>query len=436
MKESKEAGKVHLVGIGGIGVSALARYFLSKGWDVSGSDASDHPELRGMGVRIFKGHSEKNVPEDLDILVYSPAVPEDNPEIVKAETENVRVLSYPQALGEITERYYTVAVSGTHGKSTTTSMIALALEEAGFDPTVIVGTKLKEFGGTNFKKGNSSYLVIEADEFKAALLNYSSDVAVVTNIEEDHLDFYKDIDDIISTFKKYTKENLNQEGCLIINEDDENAPLLKKVFPGKVARYSLKDEETKELNLSIPGRHNLSNALAAWKACLELGAEKEKILKALSAFTGTWRRFEEKDVVTEKGEVRIINDYAHHPTELKSTLQAAREKYPREKLVAVFQPHQYERTYHLFEGLRKAISSAETDEFLITDIYTVKGRESEDIKRRVSARMLCEKTKNASYAGSLRDTKKKLLKVLQGGEVVVIMGAGDVGGLERMISKF
>ncbi len=434
MKDHKKK-HVHFVGIGGIGVSSLARYFLSKGYSVSGSDVVPCEELKKTGISVFQGQSADNVPQSAGLLIYSNAIAEGNEEVAVARKKGLKIESYPEALGELTRNYYTIAISGTHGKSTTTAMLSLIMIKAGLDPTVIIGTKVKEFGSTNFRLGESKYLLIEADEFAAALLNYYPQIAVITNIEEDHLDFYADIDDILATFKKYVRDNLGK-GTLIINKDNENASILKDEAKGEVAEYSLKQKEAEEIKLSVPGKHNLSNALAAFTAARELGIEKETAIRVLEEFTGTWRRLEEKDVVLKNGtRVKIINDYAHHPTAIKATLDAVKEKYPGKKIVAVFQPHQYQRTYRLFSRFVEVLSAVDVEKLMIADIYTVKGRETEEIIKKVSSELLCKEVKKALYTGNLEKTGEYLLENLQGNEIVVIMGAGDVYDLEGYIKK-
>ena len=346
---------IHFVGIGGIGVSSLARYFLSRGYSVSGSDVVDCGELKEEGAKIFHGQSSENVPLSTTLLIYSIAVGEENEEVSAARERGVKVQSYPEALGEVTKNYFTVAVSGTHGKSTTTAMLSLIMIKAGLDPTVIIGTKLREFENTNFRAGKSEYLLIEADEFAAAFLNYHPKIAVITNIEEDHLDFYSDIGDIMDTFRRYVTDNLG-EGVLVVNEDDGNARSLTNEAKGVVRSYSLRQKEGKEINLSVPGEHNLSNALAALAAAEEMGIQRETAVKALEEFTGSWRRFEEKEVLLKNGlKIKVINDYAHHPTAIKATLVAVKEKYPDRRITAVFQPHQYQRTYSLFSQFVEAL---------------------------------------------------------------------------------
>ncbi len=430
---TKEKGHVHFVGIGGIGVSSLARYFLAEGHTVSGSDVVSCTDLEKEGVKVFKGHFASNVPSNTSLLVYSAAVTQENEELVRAKKDGITVKSYPEVLGGITKKYYTITVSGTHGKSTTTAMLALIMIKTGLDPTVIIGTKMKELEGANFRKGASKYLLIEADEFGAAFLNYHPQIAIITNIEEDHLDFYRDIKHILSTFEKFVRENL-KGGLLVINRDDNNAGSLKRKARGRVEEYTQTQKEAKDIVLSVPGKHNISNALAALTVAKNLGIEKEKIIEVLSTFKGTWRRLDEKDTVLKNGrKVRVVNDYAHHPTEVKVTLEAVREKYPKEKVFAVFQPHQYERTYRLFADFVKVLSSVDVEKLMITDIYTVKGRESKETMEKVSSDLLCKTVKKAICTGSVRDTGEYLLKNLQGNEILVIMGAGDVYNLEGHI---
>ncbi len=428
--------KIHFVGIGGIGVSALARHFVAEGFLVSGSDLFAN-NLIMEGVKVFQGHSSENIESDTDMVVYSPAIKDDNPEILRAKELGIKVQSYPEALGDLTRNHYTVAVSGTHGKSTTTAMLSLIMIKARLDPTVIIGTKLKEFNNSNYRKGNSKYLLIEADEFRASFLNYHTNMCVLTNIEEDHLDYYKDLNDILDAFSTYL--SFVKDGAVIANKDDKNIlHLLKDFDEVPVVWYQIGEKEVFSIrrSLSVPGEHNVYNALAAFHAAKEMGIDEKTILLALSEFKGSWRRFEEKEVLLTNGKkVILINDYAHHPTEVKATMSAVKEKYPQKKIVAVFQPHQYERSYRLFSSFINVLSGISSDDLFITDIYTVAGRESEEIKKKVSARMISEQSKGSTYSGNLRNTAEKLLKHLQGEEVVVIMGAGDVYKLEEMISK-
>jgi UDP-N-acetylmuramate--alanine ligase len=420
--------KIHFIGIGGIGISALAQYYLAKGYEVQGSDLVSSEvsnKLEKSGIKINLGsHKKENISKDIDLVIYSPAVQKDNPEFEQAKNLNINTLSYPQALGELTKEYFTIAISGTHGKSTTSSMIALTLIKAGFDPTVIVGTKLKEFDDNNFRIGKSKYLVIEADEWQASFLNYHPNIIVLTNIEEEHLDYYKDLNHILDTYKKYIA-NLKDNGVLVVNEDDNN--ILKIVNNFKP--YSLKQEEADRLRkiLKIPGDHNIYDALACLETARSLDIPDEISFKALSEYRGSWRRFETKDIKLNNKSITLISDYAHHPTEIKATLKATRQKFPDKQIWCIFQPHQYQRTYYLFNDFVKVFSQPFVDKLIITDIFDVAGREKGEIKDKINSNKLVEEI-NKSWVKYLNkeEIKDYLENNLKGGEVVIIMGAGNV----------
>ncbi len=436
--------KIHFIGIGGIGVSALAQYYLAKGHKVSGSDLVSSEitgSLKKSGAKIFiVRHLAKNLPDDTDLLIYSPAVSSDNPEIEKAKKLGIKIQSYPEALGELTKKYFTIAVSGTHGKSTTCAMIALVLMKAGLDPTVIVGTKLKEFNGSNFKIGKGKYLVIEADEWQASFLNYWPKIIVLTNIEREHLDYYKDLKHILKTYKEYVN-HLPKDGILIANRDDKNIQKLKV----KSQSYALKWKEAKVLReiLKVPGEYNIYNALAALTVARALKIPDKISFKALSQYAGAWRRFEIKKGEINDKKFTIISDYAHHPTEVKATLEAARERFPNKEIWCVFQPHQYQRTFYLFndfvrvfsEALRRTQGKPALDKLIITDIYDVTGREKKQIREKINSRKLTKKI-NKSEAICLPKGKIKnhLKRNLKNGEVVIIMGAGDIYKLAEEFS--
>ncbi len=443
--------KVHFIGIGGIGVSALAHYYLAKGAQVSGSDlvySEILDSLKKEGAEIFIGkHSERNLRRDTDLVIYSPAVKSDNPEIKKAKKLKIQIQSYPQALGELTRQYFTIAVCGTHGKSTTTAMIALILVKSGLDPTVIIGTKLNEFGRSNFRAGKSKYLVIEADEHFASFLNYSPKIIVLTNIEADHLDYYKNLSNYIDAFRKFIN-SLPDDGFLVINRDDKNSQKIfnmneKKKTSKKIdiEFYSFKDKEVEKLReiLQVPGRHNIYNALAALKAARILGISDKQSFDTLSRYRGSWRRFEIKEGEINNKNFILISDYGHHPTEIKSTLEGAREKFSSKKIILIFQPHQYQRTYYLFNNFvdvfRKGARDFLFDKAIIIDIYDVVGREDKKIKEEINAEKLVKKinSRRVIYLPK-EEIKDWLINKLKGGEVVILMGAGDIYDLESDFS--
>lgn len=425
---------IHFIGIGGIGVSALAKYYLEKGHKVSGSDlvSSEITEaLEKKGAKIFIGkHKSENLLKNVDLVVYSLAVQKSNPEFKKARSLKIKTQSYPQALGKLTKEYFTIAVSGTHGKSTTTSMIGILLAKAGLDPTVIVGTKVKEFQDSNCRVGKSKYLVIEACEHEESFLNYWPQIAVITNIEKEHLDYYKNLNNILKAFNKFVS-NLSKKGILVINDDDKNT---KKILSkSQVQKYSLKQKEAKELKkiLKVPGEYNIYNALAALAVARILGISNKIAFQALAGYQGAWRRFEIKKCRAPDSKIKIlvISDYAHHPTEIKAVLKATREKFPKKKIWAVFQPHQYQRTFYLFESFIKVLSAAPVDRLIITDIYDVAGREQRTIKKNISSQKLAERIRAKNkvvYIPNIGKTAHYLKDNLKGGEVVIIMGAGDI----------
>ena len=430
---------IHFIGIGGIGVSALAKYHITKGNAVSGSDVMNSEIVEGikkLGAEVVIGpHKAENVPKATELVIHSPAVTKDNPEYLQAEESDIRILSYPESLGELTKTHFTIAVSGTHGKSTTASMIGLLLVTAGLDPTVIVGTKLKEFDNSNCRVGKGEFrgkplLVIEADEHFASFLNYTPDIIVLTSLEADHLDFYKDLDHLKETFKQYISQ-LKEDGRLVVNKDDKN--LIDVVGDAdNVVWYSLSQKEAAEVRerMQIPGIHNVSNALSALEVGRLLGIPDEKNMEGLYAFQGTWRRFE----FFEMENYTLVSDYAHHPTEIAATIQAAREKWPTQKIILVFQPHQYQRTKALFGDFVDVLSHIPVDILIIPDIYDVPGRE--DTGTGVSGKILSEAVKEkitssmeVFHIPDIKDIPAYLTKTITGEEIVIIMGAGNIYNL-------
>ena len=442
--------KIHFIGVGGIGVSALARYYLTQGHQVTGSDlvSSEITDaLKKSGAKIFIGrHKAKNLPKDADLVIYSPAIQKSNPELLKAINYKLKPKSYPEALGELTKKYFTIAICGSHGKSTVAAMIGLLLVKAGLNPTVILGTKLREFSDSNFRMGglpntkykilNTKYLVIEADEHFASFLNYWPKIIVLTNLEADHLDFYKTFKNYALSFKKFIS-HLPKDGILVANKDDQNIYNNFLAAVKKLLWYFLKQKEAKKLRkiLKVPGEHNVANALAALAVARILKIKNKISFKTLSEYRGSWRRFEITKILYPKP-YTLISDYGHHPTQIKVTLEAAREKYPKRKILCIYQPHQYQRTYYLFndfvkvftEALRKGESGSPlADKIIITDIFEVAGRENKKIKKKVDSKKLVKAIFNplVSYLpkGKIINYLKKNLK---GGEVVILMGAGDV----------
>lgn len=444
---------VHFIGIGGIGVSAIAKLLHTQGVRVTGSDASESAqteELRSLGILVNCPHSADHISKDTDLIIFSEAVPEENPEREAGRKLDIRALAAAAFLGEYTSDKKLIAVSGTNGKSTTTAMLGLILEKAGMDPTVILGSKLAAFPLGNVRVGKSDIVVLEADEYRAKFLHYHPSMVVLTNIEEDHLDFFEGLEDIVKTFDAYLSQ-IKKDGVVVLNADDETSMHELRV-EGKRVTYGMREEANYiathlhvgqgmqryeivhdgktcgEYVLHVPGRFNVSNALAAASAAHELGVSEEVIQEALAAFPGIWRRFE---VVGKFQDAMIVSDYGHHPTAMRVTLQAAREFYPHQRIVLVFQPHQHNRTKRLFDDFVASLSLA--DYAIVSDIYHVAGREesaditSEDLVRAVDL------PDRVVYGGTLDETKEMVKKIVQKNDVVIVMGAGDVDRVAREI---
>lgn len=451
--------KIHVVGIGGIGLSGLAAILHLKGKRVSGSDQEESEttkKLRKMDIPVHIGHTadvfnnSKTRPEK---VIYSLAIEKSNPELREAARLGIPRVSYPEAVGELSKEYFTIAICGTHGKSTTTAMISKILIENNFDPTVIVGTKLREFGGDNFRLGKSKILVLEACEYKRAFLNYRPRAIICHTIEADHLDYYKNLDDYKKAFEQFAVR-LPKDGYFFGNIDDDAVQgilqkLQKSHFPSyNMFSYGMKHpaadfllkknsiwhrgKKEGDLRMQIPGIHNRSNALAAYALCATLGVAPKDILKSLYGYKGTSRRLEEKG---RFGKTLILDDYAHHPTEIRATLQALREKFGKKKICVVFQPHQYSRTKKLFKEFTQAFGAA--DEVIIPNIYEVR----DDKKDRVSVsaeelvKGIQKNQKNAKYGEGMENTTKYLKKKGSDFDVIITMGAGDVWKIGEALIK-
>lgn len=404
-------------------MSALARYYFSKEWKVSGSDLAESgvtEDLKREGIKINIGHTEEALPGDAEKVIYSVAVEKDNPELQKAEKLNIKTLTYAEGLAELTKENFTIAVSGSHGKGTTTAMLALIMIEAGLDPTVVIGTKLKEFGGSNFRSGESKYLLIEADEYDRSFLNYRPNIAIVTNVDAEHLDIFGDIDGVVGAFNQYLK-NLGKDSAVIVNGNDENT---EKIILGCEANIVYFEKGS--WDLSVPGEFNKFNAEAAWQAAKLLGVERGVAEVALKKYKGAWRRMEEMEPISGYEKAVFYADYGHHPTEIKVTTKAIKERYPDRKLLLIYQPHQVKRLEALFDEFISAFIDA--DELVLLPVYEVAGREGETGKTSAD---LAEAVRDRNSKAGLRQnvhhlqTFEEALKLIQE-QVVVFMGAGDI----------
>ncbi|MCI8609386.1 MAG: UDP-N-acetylmuramate--L-alanine ligase [Firmicutes bacterium] len=450
-----EFHNIHCIGIGGIGLSAIAEILLSRGYTVTGSDMKESDitmNLAQKGARIFIGHSADNV-ENAQMVVYSAAVGSDNPELVRAAEKGIPAVTRAQLLGVLMDEYESsIAISGTHGKTTTTSMVSLVLERAAMSPTILVGGNLTEIGG-NVKVGDSQYFVTEACEYMDSFLSLRPKVEIILNIDSDHLDYFKDIDHIVNSFDRFAK--LVPETGTIIAYDAN--PFVNKVIHGRtnVVTFGLNEncdyqatsirfnengmptftvmkdgKQLRQIQLSMPGEHNILNALAAFACCHTLGVEENLIGDTLESFRGTQRRF---DIVgTTAGGVKIVDDYAHHPTEIKATL-AASQNVPHNKLWCLFQPHTYTRTMALFDEFAEAFDK--TDKLILAEIYAA--REKNIYK--ISSAQLAEKIqkshpdKEVLFMDSFEEIAKYVHEKAQSGDMVITMGAGDIYKVGEMI---
>lgn len=437
--------KVHFIGIGGISMSGIAEILLKKGYKVSGSDSTKSPiidKLINIGAEIYIGHSEENI-KDVDLVVYTAAISKDNPELKKALSDNIKTINRAEFLGYLMDGHkYNIAVSGTHGKTTTTSMLSHITINANLDPTILVGGELNVING-NVRTGNSEYFLTEACEYKESFLKFFPYIGVILNIDADHLDYYKDINHIKSAFLKFANL-IPKDGYLItcaedknINDiiEDINCPIItyginkgdiqaKNIsFDNKgCANFDvIKDSSTLfSVKLNVPGNYNILNALASICVSFVLNIDKKYIVNGLESFYGTHRRFELKGI---KNNVTIIEDYAHHPTEIKATLSAAKN-YPNNRIICVFQPHTYSRTYSLYEDFTE--SFYDTDILILADIYPAREKDTGIVSSDMLGHTLRQKNINCVNLHSFEDISNYLKKETKPGDLVLIMGAGDI----------
>jgi len=419
----KNIKTAYFVGIGGIGISAIARMLMLQGIKVYGSDRDASKvtdELAKTGATIFIGQKKENIEsitEMIDLYVYTVAIPEENSELKVARASDVYVLSYPQMLNVASKEKYTIAISGTHGKTTTTAMVVKIMIDAGLDPTVIIGSLIDQH--TNFIAGKSKYLVVEADEYKKSFHNLQPSVLLINNLDEDHLDFYKDLADIQDSFFEVAQK-IPKEGFLIANTDDIHVQPVLKNATSTIVSYQY---EKIDFTLRVPGEHNRSNARAALAVASVLGIDSKKAKQSLGEFTGVWRRFEYKGI-TKKGIV-VYDDYAHNPQKVKALLSGAREYFGKDKrIVVVFQPHLFSRTKTLFSLFVESFDDA--DMVLLTPIFPAR----EIFDPTISSDMLAEalKEQRNKYACSFKTFKEieDFLELnLKKEDVLITVGAGE-----------
>lgn len=443
----KNSDHIYFIGIGGISMSGLAEILSSRGYKVSGTDIRETPvtkHLQSVGVHINIGHSAENITDDVTHVVYTAAIHDGNPELEAAKAKKLIILDRAQLLGQIMgEHSNSIAVSGTHGKTTTTSMVSEILLAAEKDPTITVGGILPTIG-SNLKIGKSPYFVAEACEYYNSFLRLNPLVGIILNIESDHLDFFGSLENIYHSFHDFAKR-IPENGVLIINKEIPNVSEISKGLVCRVETFSLSedanwtaknimhhedgkntfdvyynDNKMTTIHLNVPGDHNISNALAAVASAHFLGISSEDWVKGLNHFAGTDRRFQRKG---EKNGVLVIDDYAHHPTEIRATLAAAK-KVKHNTTWCVFQPHTYSRTKFLFEDFGDAFFNA--DEIIIADIYAARETDDGTVSAAQLAQRIAETGKSAHYVGNFDEILAYLESHCQSGDLLLTVGAGDV----------
>jgi len=423
----KNIKKVHFVGIGGIGMSGIAEILLSRGFEISGSDKSLSEitsRLSELGIKVYEGHSPENL-KDVDVLVYSSAVSRDNPEVKAAAERKIPIIKRSEMLAECMRMQYGIGIAGTHGKTTTTSMVGLTLTEGKIDPTIIVGGKLSGLGGTNARLGKGEFIVVEADEFDRTFLKLTPAIAALTTLETEHLDTYKDLDDIKSAFIEFANK-VPFYGFIVLCMDE---PALLDIIPQinkKIITYSSKftikyfGKELGDITLKIPGLHNVKNSLVAVTIAYELGIDFKTIKRALESFSGVYRRFE----VKYNKEILVVDDYAHHPTETTVVLAGIRAGWDR-RLVVVFQPHLFSRTKDFYQEFGRSFLNS--DVFICTGIYPAREEPIEGISGELISNAAKKfGHKNVIYVDDKNDVPKVLNEIKKSGDIIITMGAGDI----------
>ena len=409
-------------------MSALARLYLHEGATVSGSDAVESENTKKLeteGATVLYDQKGENITDSMSLVVYTEAMPHSHPELEAAREKGIKTINYFEALGEIANEYYLIAVAGTHGKTTTTAMLADILEEASFDPSVVVGS-LRSKTGSNYRAGKSKYFVVEACEYKRDFLTLRPDVLVITNLEHEHVDYYKDLEDVQSAFAELA-QRVPKDGAIIAATTDLKVKPILKHVKARVVDYRM--ELPQVLSLRQPGLYNRMNAAAARATALFLGIEKDDIARALDTFAGTKRRFEYKGDVNG---AHVYDDYAHHPTEIVAAISGARELYPTKKLVVIWEGHTYSRVSELFDEFLSALSGA--DRVIVVPIYAareenVSGVSGEDVVEKLTAENV-----PAQYFHTLEAAALAVTEQVDDDWVVLIMGAGKVTAVADMLT--
>ena len=451
MKLFKKAKNIHFVGIGGAGMIGIARVLLQKGYKISGSDISDSNELKKLrkdGAKVYIGHSKENI-LGADLLVMSSAIDKKNPEIIKANKESITIIPRAEMLGSIMIGYDSIAVAGSHGKTTTTSMIAKILSTANLSPTYVVGGKvLSTYENSDLGDGN--YLVAEADESDGTFTHLQPDVAVLTNIDDDHLVHYNNIfENLLDSFVMFL-ENIPFYGYMVMNGDDKNIKKISKRISRKQITFgeskncdyqiinikaskgiqnfeifNNKNNKTHKFRLNIPGKHNVFNASASIALSLEEGVPVGAIKKGIAEFSGVGRRYEKHNIEIDSKKMILIDDYGHHPLEIISNIQAYKEEYPNKKVCMIFQPHRFTRTAQLFDDFIKVLN--QTDSLILLDIYSASEKPIKGIHSRTITETIKQLGhKDVTYIKHHDDVIKLVNDKKDSFDILVTQGAGSI----------
>lgn len=453
----KDFNKIHFIGIGGISMSSLAEILLHKGKVISGSDGVQSAvtdDLVSKGIKVAIGQKAENITDDIDLVVYTAAVKEDNPELKAARASKAAVIDRAELVGMLMLEYkHPISVAGTHGKTTTSSLVSEILMTAGVEPTVSIGGMLPSIGG-NYKIGRDDYFVLETCEYCDSFLKFNPHSAIILNVDKDHIDYFKNLDNIYKSFNKFAKR-LPKEGFLIINNE---IPRLSEVLDGIDCPYETygvnggsdwyaenisydsmghgsytvcyKGQQIAEIKLSIPGEHNVYNSLGAFALAYRYGIKTEDIVKGILNYHGTDRRFQYKGSFNG---VSVIDDYAHHPTEINATINSARAN-DIGRLVIAFQPHTYSRTYELLDDFAKVLSKA--DLVVLLDIYASREKDTGLVSSKDLAEKIVEHGGNSEYCGSFENAENYIINNCSPHDMLITMGAGDVVKLgEKLVSQ-
>lgn len=443
---------IYFIGIGGIGISALARILKAKGHTVSGSDLSKNLNtelLEKEGIKVNYDQKSENLSSQFDLVIYTKAILDSNLEFIEAKKQTIKTLSYPEAVGLLSKSYKTICLSGTHGKTTTTALLGIALQASQQDPTVIVGSLVKEFDNKNELLGKSDLFILESCEYQDSFLNYHPEILVINNVDPEHLDYFGNEENYLNSFKKFIG-NLKAGGHLIVNGDDQNIKKILSELKGinittfgedesneyRIQGHQIfkKGSEYCQLNLQIPGKHNIRNAAVSIIISDLLNLNLEKTISSLNAFKGANRRFEIKGTV---GKTTVIDDYGHTPAEIQATLEGAREKFGKTaKILCIFQPHQYSRTHIFLNNFAQSFKLA--NKIYIPNIY--RSRDTEEDLQKVSPEILVDainsvQQNSAEYTKNFEETLTKISSSIGDYDVVMTIGAGDITKLSDQILK-